>query len=252
MKRRIFIALLLCCIIGRFSAQQDSLQFKKIIINTSVFSYLPDQLNTGTFNLGSEFYLKNRKSLGLNVGLIRSYGPSGGWFTVSSLSTRGFKIQADGKYFFGKRKVIQPLMLIFWPHILQFKTQEVQNAGYYWGAEVFYQNTITNRRERVVEDIEYSGFFPVTHYRDNFYTVNRSEYAGRLKIGYQCIKRSGLVVDFAIGLGAQYISSYSINRIANYTGFAGFQNEWLWPKLFDTGAGLYPSILYQLKLGWAF
>jgi hypothetical protein len=77
-------------------------------------------------------------------------------------------------------------------------------------------------------------------------------YAAHLKLSYQCIRKSGLAVDFAVEFGLQYISSFSVNRRGDESSFVSSPYEIYWLKLFDTGAGLYPSVMYQFKLGWAF
>ncbi|MBI4647293.1 MAG: hypothetical protein HY738_12070 [Bacteroidia bacterium] len=63
--------------LSAYSHVTDTLKAKQIIISTSMLGYLPTiTLNTVNFNIGTEIYLKNRKSLYANYGLIKSYGQS--------------------------------------------------------------------------------------------------------------------------------------------------------------------------------
>jgi len=230
----------------------DSLKSKNITITTSLFDYFPNKLNTGIFNLEAELYLKNKKSIAVNVGFIRSYGPSGSWLQISSLYTQGMKIQVEGKFYLNKRKIFQPAILLFWPHIFQYQTKELENTGYYMATNVVYQNTKTDRQETIIDNIDNNPFPNSYHYKKNNYTVNRNVYGLNVKIGYQCIKRYRLTVDYAVGLGIQYISSNSKNRVGTDQSWPNSENDFPWKKLFDNGASIVPNFIYQLKLGWAF
>lgn len=230
-----------------FSQSKDSLSFKRIAITTSLFDYVPMALNASTINIGTEIYLKNRRSIGLNLGYISSYGTSGGYLQVSALSTKGIKVQVEGKQYLNRRKIFQPAIFLFWPHIFQFKSQNLQNTGYYVAANVSYQNTKTKREETVVDYIDDLPYPNHTHYKTNIYTVDRNVYALNVKFGYNCIKKCGFTVDYAVGLGAQYISSSSKNRMGTNSDLDVYGK-----KLFDHGDGIYPGFIYQVKLGWAF
>jgi hypothetical protein len=237
------------------SQTSDTLGFKRFIFTTSIFEYIPSQLNTGNFNIGSEIYLKKRKSLYINLGFVKSYGPerpSGGgissassFLSVPSISTIGFRIQAEGKYFLNRHKIFQPAILLFWPHILQFKSQELQNTGYYVAVHSSYQFTKTIRDETVVDFRDDNSPFRL-HYKVNNYSVNRNSLQLHLKFGYQSIKKYGLVVDYAVGFGFEYLSSSAFNKLGDST-----KHEVLRNKLFDTGDGLFPSFVYQVRIGWA-
>lgn len=234
-----------------FSAQAhaqtaDSLKAKRIIITTSVFEYFPTiKLNTGTFNIGTEIYLKNRKSVYANFGLIKSYGQSSGWFGISSQNTQGLKIQVEGRHYLNRHKIVEPAILLFWPHIFQFKSQTLPNTGYYFAVQSIYQWTATDRQETVVDFIDNNPLPNSTHYKQNRYTVNRTVYGIGMKFGYQCIKKCGLTVDYSVGLGGQYISSSSSNKLGT-----NINNDIPWKKLFDSGTGFYPDLIYQVRLGW--
>ena len=252
MKKGITLFILIAISNLIFSQSKDSLSFKRVTITTSLFDYVPSYLNTYTINIGTEVYLKKRKSIGLNVGYIQPLGPSSGYFELSSITTSGIKVQVEGKQYLNRRKLVIPAIFLFWPHIFQFKSQDLQNTGYYVAANVSYQNTQTKRQETVVDYIDDVPFPNQTYYKSNIYTVNRNVYALNLKIGYNCIKKQGFTIDYAVGLGAQYVSSSSKNRIGTDNDWPNSEKDIYGKKLFDHGDGIYPSFVYQVKLGWAF
>lgn len=235
---RITLVLLLTLVVSFhaaqvFSQENDTVSFKKVIVTTSVTSYIPFiELNTGMFNLGTEVYLANRNSMYANLGFIQSYGPSGGWFSISSESTQGFKVQLEGRHYLGHTRIFDPAVLLFWPHIFQYQSKPLVNAGYYTALNSFYQWTVTDRKEW-----------------QNIYTVDRNAVGLQFRFGYQCIKKYGLVVDYSIGIGGQFISSHSTNRLGDDTQYPNDEKEWT-GKLFDHGSGWYPTLSYQVSLGW--
>ncbi|MEO0075894.1 MAG: hypothetical protein ABIK31_07345 [candidate division WOR-3 bacterium] len=234
-----------------YSQSTDSLKAKQIIITTSLTDYLPTiQLNTGNFNIGTEIYLKNKKSIFANIGVIKSYGQSGGLLGISSISTQGLKIQVEGRHYLNKHKIFEPAILLFWPHIFQYKSQKLQNTGYYVAVNSFYQWTATDRQETVVAYIDNNPFPNSSHYKQNIYTVNRNVIGLNILFGYQCIKKCGLTVDYSVGLGGQFISSSSSNRIGTDTNWPNSEKEYLSNKLFDKGTGFSPNFIYQVRLGW--
>jgi hypothetical protein len=234
-----------------YSQTPDTIKLKRVIITTSLLDYFPTlRLNTGNFNIGSEIYIKNRKSFCVNFGIIKSYGQSSGLISINSQSTQGMKIQVEARHYLNRRKIFEPAIFLFWPHIFQYKSQTLQNTGYYVAIHSSYQWTATDREETVIDYIDNNPFPNTAHYRQNIYTVDRNVYGLNLKFGYQCIKKYGLTIDYGVGLGVQYISSSSKNRIGN---------DFSWPnserdhgnKLFDKGTGIAPNFLYQVRLGWA-
>lgn len=227
MNRLIFI-LLFSIPFSLKSQATDSLETKKLILTTSVLKYLPvNSLNTGNFNMGASYYLGNNKSVYLNLGYIKSYGPSGGKFEINAIESEGMSLQLEGRHFFNKHKLIEPLILIFWPHIFQYNGQRTTNAGYYFGIRSFGKRIHTNRSAGIV--------------RTNALGLN-------IKFGYQCIKESGFTIDHAVGVGGQYISSHS-----DFTGedFVT-QHTFPWGRPFENGKGFYPSLLYEVNIGWSF
>lgn len=235
-----------------YSQKIDTLKAKRVIISTSVLDYLPSLLNTGNFNIGTEIFLKNRKSLYANLGLIKPYGQSGGIFSVDALSTHGLKIQAEGRHYLNKFKIFEPAILLFWPHIFQYNSQTLENTGYYIAIHPTYQWTATDREETILDYIDNNPYPNTFHYKHNIYTVDRNVYSLNIKLGYQCIKKCGLVIDYAVGLGGQFISSSSKNRMGTDNDYPNSDIDFPWNKLFDKGSGLYPNIIYQLRLGWGF
>ncbi|MCX8167232.1 MAG: DUF3575 domain-containing protein, partial [Candidatus Micrarchaeota archaeon] len=127
---------------------KDSLKVNKVIIATSVFDYLPSlNWNTGNFNIGAEMYVGKNKSLSLNIGIIQSYGPSNELLSITSLSTHGWSVQSEIRYYFNKHQIVQPLILLFWPHIFQFNSKILKNTGYYFSVHTGYQFTNPLRQE---------------------------------------------------------------------------------------------------------
>ena len=213
--------------------------------------YLPTlKLNTINFNIGTECYLRNRKTLHCNIGLITSYGQASGWFSISSQSTQGFKVQVGGRHYLNKHKIFEPAISLFWPHILQYKSQTLPNTGYYVAVNSFYQWTTTDRQEIVLNNIDNNPFPNSAHYKENIYTVDRNAIGLSVLLGYQCVKKSGLTVDYSIGFGGQFVSSHSTNRIGTDTNWPNSEKEYP-NKLFDSGTALVPNIIYQVRLGWA-
>lgn len=233
-----------------FSQGNDTLKVKRVVVTTSAFDYLGNNQNNGNLNIGAEVYLKKRTSVYANVGAFKQYGPASGWFTITSEHSQGMKIQIEGRHYLNNRKMYEPTILLFWPHIFQYKTQSLQNTGYYYAIHSFYQYSETVRQETVVEYDNINPFPNNEHYIQNLYTVYRSSYGLNIKFGYQCIKKYGLTVDYAIGIGAQYISSYSVNRLGLDTDWPEQQREIFTNKLFDKGAGVYPSFIYEVLIGW--
>jgi hypothetical protein len=240
----IFTAIILTAISSLTYAQSaDSVKASRLIITTSLTDYMPTiSLYTGTFNIGTEIYLKKRTSIYTNIGIIKSYGESGETFGISALSTRGVKTQVEGRFYLNKRKIFQPAILLFWPHIFQFKTKVLQNTGYYVAFHSFYQWTTTERGESVVKNS-----IPEKH----IYNVNRNAAGLNILFGYQCVKKYGLTVDYSVGLGGQFIQSSSKNRIGTGTNWPYSEKEIFSNKLFDKGTAFSPSFVYQMRVGWA-
>jgi len=62
-----------------YSKSKDSLSFKRFTVTTNLVDYVPTMLNTSCINIGTEVYVKNKKSIGLSIGYIKSNGPSSGY-----------------------------------------------------------------------------------------------------------------------------------------------------------------------------
>jgi hypothetical protein len=228
-----------------YTQNPDSLKAKSFNITYSIYDYYSlITANAYNINLGSEIYLKNKNSIAFNFGLIKSNMHSvGGLFSISFLCTQGLKIQIERKHYFGKFKLFEPAILLFWPHIFQYKSQTLLNSGYYYSIQAAFQQTATKREGENYDQIHNPG---------DFYTVNRTVYRINLKIGYQCIKKHGLTLDYSIGLGVKYIYSNSTNYLMTSNSWSQNEKDFPWNKLFDNGAGFYPDIVHQFKLGWSF
>lgn len=234
--------------ISIYSQNEDSLPYRKLNFSTSFLDYLANSYNTRNLNLGTEYNLKNRNSISLNIGFLKSFGASrsssdfSSLFQIPTVSTQGFKIQLEKKHYLNLRTIFWPSFVLFCPHALQYKSQELQNTGYYIAGNIFFQNTVTKRSEAILN--------PVDQFISHIYSVSRNVYSANFKFGYQCIKKYGLIIDYSIGFGAQYISSNSKDKIGDAT--VNPDRDFPWRKSFDNGSGLYPHFCYQLKVGWMF
>lgn len=229
---------------------KDSLGKKRFIFTISLLEYFPNKFNSGNLNVGSEIYLGNRKSILFNIGYLHSYGPSNGTIQVSAISTSGYRIQLEGKHFLNCRKLFEPAIFVFWPHIFQYKSQDCQNSGYYLSANIFFQQTQTKNEEAVIDYIDDQPFPGTSHYKKSEYETNRVLLGMNFKIGYQCIKKSGFTIDYSVGFGGKYMKYDTKNRQSNDSNWVDTELKSAWVKF--SNAGLFPTISYQLKLGWAF
>ena len=246
MSKILFSVLTIVLICSKAYGQHaDSLQVRKLLITTSAFDYLPGKLNEANFNIGAEKMVANNISLYANVGVIHSYGPSGGgYFQLSSLSTSGYKLQFEGRYYLNRHKIFDPAVLLFWPHIFQYKSQSLKNSGYYFALHASWQQTNTEREETAFDPLYPASDFKYLH---NEYKVGRSALGMHIKFGYQSIKSYGLVIDYFVGLGGQYINSSSEDKLGSND-----DKDWPWNKKFDEGSGVFLSPVYQVRIGWGF
>lgn len=253
-KKRLFLMVIICIAFLNISYSQikDSLKIQSLNITTTICDYYSMiGTNAYNFNLGSEIYIKNRNSLALNFGLIKSFEPSKGIFSIYSLKTKGFKFQTEYKHYFGKHQLFQPAIILFWPHILQYHTKKMENSGYYYSFQMAFQQTSTKRDESIFDYINDWPYPNTSYYKNNFYTVERTVYRMNLKIGYQCVKINGLTIDYAIGLGVKYLDSFTKNQINKSESWP--QNEKdliIGHKLFEKGHGFYPDVVHQFKIGF--
>lgn len=220
--------------INIYSQNNDTSRFKKVVITTTLSDYIPGLFyQTINFNLGAEIYIKNRKSIWFNLGALKRY-QSSGWFfgELYSPYTMGFKAQGEGRYYLNKHKVFEPAVLLFWPHIFQFDSQELENSGYY---------------------VAIHSSFNRVHYRYDFTCWNKDgiSYVNTLniKFGYQCVKKIGLTVDFAIGIGGRYI--YSNPNSNPNEGCLDYPYNF-WDLFITPRDGFSPNAVFQFRLGWAF
>lgn len=237
--------------LSSFSQTADSLHFSRVIISTSALEYIPSlKLNTGNFNIGSEIFLKKNKSVYINAGVVKSYGPARGYFSIPSQNTKGYRIQFEGRHYLNKHRIFEPAVLLFWPHIFQYKSRALPNTGYYIALHSSFQFTTTERDETVIDYIDDKPYLNSIHYKQNVYSVDREVYGLSIKVGYQCVKRCGLTIDYSVGLGGIFISSNSRNRLGADTFDLSTNEDYPSKKLFDEGTGFAPNIVYQVRIGW--
>lgn len=245
-RKALFLVMILAIIYGSAHGQRaDSLTVKKLVLTTSVFDYFPGKLNSANFNIGAEKMLANYTSVYANVGVIQSYGGiDDTWFQIANRKTSGFRFQLEGRHYLNRHKIFDPAVLLFWPHIFQYKSQSLRNSGYYFALHSSYQQTNTEREETIPDPSYPPSDFK---YAQNDYKVERSVIKMHLKFGYQCIKRYGLVIDYSVGLGGQYINSSSEGKLGSDD-----DKDWPWNKKFDDGSGFFLSPVYQVRIGWGF
>ncbi|MBI4648789.1 MAG: hypothetical protein HY738_19920 [Bacteroidia bacterium] len=253
MRNNILLNIILLFTFFNIGFTQESEIARKIIIKTSPLAYLPDILGSGNFNICTEIYLKNKISLDIDLGYMLSLGPSGGFGQISAKDNKGFKINIESKKYINKYKIIEPVILLIWPMIFQLNSLELQNSGYYFSINTFYQYTQTEREERVLDYISDIPHPNSTYYKFNYYTVNRNRTGLNIKFGYQAIKKCGFILDQAIGLGIQYISSYSNNKFGNDDSNDRYNIPVIFNEMnkkFDSGSDFFPNFVYTLKIGW--
>lgn len=213
-----------------YSQDEDTACSKKIVITTTISDYIPtSQYNTANINIGTEVYLKHRKSLWFNLGLVKKYKSEPMWgygfYHIPTSNLIGFKAQGEYRYYLNKHKVFEPATLLFWPHIFQFDSQDLENSGYYVAVHSSFQGMV----------------FDSYYFAD---TVNRNITTLNIKLGYQCVKKIGLIVDFAIGIGGRYIFGNPSNEY--------YSNQNFWGMLFNPQDGFSPNTVFQFRLGWGF
>jgi hypothetical protein len=230
----------------------DSLVVKRVIFSSSLLEYFPNKFNAGNLNFGAEIYLGNRKSILMNFGYLNSYGSSNGVMQVTAISTSGFRLQLEGKHFLNKRKLFEPAIFVFWPHIFQYNSKNYQNSGYYLSTNLFYQKTLTFNEETVLDYIDDQPYPGTSHYKINEYKTYRKLIGLNFKIGYHCIKKSGFIVDYSIGFGGKYMKYDTQNRKSDDSNWVDSELESAWIKFPNSKSGIFPTVSYQLKLGWSF
>lgn len=246
MSKALFSLMILATICSVAQGQQaDSLKVKRLVLTTSVFDYFPGTLNAANFNIGAEKMVAYNTSVYANVGVIQSYGPIGDtWFQIANGKTTGFRFQLEGRRYLNRYKIFDPAVLLFWPHIFQYKSQSLKNSGYYFALHSSYKHT-TTKREESISDLSFPAFD--YKYIQNDYKVDRSVINMFINFGYQSIKSYGLVIDYSVGLGGKYISSSSEGKLGTDD-----DKDWPWNKEFDDGSGFFLSPVYQVRLGWGF
>jgi hypothetical protein len=227
-------------------SQFDSLPSKKISFHTLTSEYLPSwHLEVINFNLGTELLLKKSKAVCINLGYLSNQkSTSGDFFNVGIYSSKGYRVQIEIKHYLKRKKLIEPLMLVFWPHLLQYKSQTLQNSGYYLSGLMSYQYTSSERTETIANEYNSTN---QSQFMSSIYNVNRNSVSLIAKAGYQCIKSFGLLIDVSFGFGAQWLDTKTVGKQSD-----NFSIEFPWAKPFDTRQGIFPQVRYQIKLGWAF
>lgn len=243
--------LLLSSALPQKATAQDSSSLKKVILSTALLEYWPNpKLNTVNCNLGAELYLKNSLSLYLNAGVLLSAGSPNSYFGIPSEQSQGYKFRLEMRRYLKRKKVIEPAMLLFWPHVFQYHNQPAENSGFYTGLSSSYQWTETKRKENVENPNYPNNPMGESQYIENYYFVSRNVLCLNGMIGFQCIKKSGITVDYAVGLGIQFVNSHSRNRLGSDQDYPNSTKDYPMDKYFDYGFGIAPNLLYQIRIGF--
>ena len=244
MRKIILIIYLILISIKTYAQDKLPVNKYKPVISTSLLEYIPLPYNMGNFNLGSDIYLGNHFSIYANLGFIKAYGPAqGDWLLrIYAEDVTGGKIQIEGRKYFNCHELIQPLILLFWPHIFQFNSRKLLNSGYYMAAGVTYEYLIIDRKETVAY---YNNPNPVPYkIEDKIYNIHKSNFCPNLKLGYQAVKNDNVVVDFSFGMGIQFIKSFTKNKLTP-------ENPWH-NNTFENGKIVEWMPNFKFRIGWSF
>ncbi|MBE7443686.1 MAG: hypothetical protein HS119_14660 [Flavobacteriales bacterium] len=251
MNRAVLIIFFLCWSNISFSQANDSLKIKKYSITTSILDYVSEfrTFNEITYNIEFSLPIKNRYFVHVNVGYLKSTETNKVFFNAFPNpidKTQGYRFQLEGRHYLNKHKLFEPSLVLFWLGLFQYKSLVQNNTGYYIAFQSKYQFTETDREETVVDYIQEQPYFQ-TFYKQNNYTVDRNMLGSYFKFGYNAIKKSGFTVDYAVGIGAVYISSSSENKLGNSN-----DGDFPYDKSFDDGSRLHFDLAYSFKIGWSF
>lgn len=206
----------------------------KIIAKVSLSSFaFPDVFNLyyGILSAGVEKSISNNTSVSLQAGYILNYGKSEGLYRISANSVHGFNTNLEYRKYFGKYSKSGIIPLLVFPFWFQGKTQQNGMSGLYYAVHLHGQNLNISRSNNDIYT----------------YLVNRKSVATHVKLGYQSINKSNIVLDQGIGIGIRYISSNSKNKLGNSNDF-----EFPYSKPLDNGDKLFFSWTYHLNIGFAF
>ncbi len=251
MARVILILFFLFRISIGFSQPNDTLKVKKYSITTSVLDYISEfrTFNEVIYNIEISVPIKKKNYIHFNVGYLKSTEIDKIFFSAFPNpidKTQGYRFQLEGRHYLNKHKLFEPSLLLFWLGVFQYKSIEQNNTGYYIAFQTKYQFTETEREEKVVDYVQEQPYFQ-TFYKQNNYTIDRNLLGSYFKFGYNAIKKSGFTVDYAVGVGAVYISSSSENKLGNSN-----DSDYPYDKLFDDGTLFRFDFTYSFKIGWSF
>jgi hypothetical protein len=221
----VLIALFIC--FNYAKAQNESIKEKcKLVITTSLFENIPSPVGmpVAIFNIGTDISLNKNYSIAFNIGYVR--GAGGSLMNFSTEDDKGFRLQAEIRRYLNKTKMWEPGVLLFPPHIFQYKTVDKWNAGYYTGWLTDYQYTESK------------------YFTENHYKIYRHAAKLHAIFGYQCVKSYHVVVDFSVGAGLQYIFSESPQNLTMNS------DSGPWGQKLHDESGIFPSIGYKMRVGF--
>lgn len=188
----------------------------KFSIKIDLLRFMPDMIGIkyGCLCVGMEQHFKIKNSINLDLGIVNDYGSTDGkkMFSIKAKSVSGYFLGLGYRRYY----------------------KDTKKAKFYLAFDGFAQNIKIER-----EEVYYNEF--------NTYVVDRSMFAFHIKYGIKIIY-SHFVFDPSLGIGVRYIMSDAIGRKHNYNS----SYELPYNKKLETGSKLFPSVNYNIKIGYTF
>jgi hypothetical protein len=119
-------------------------------------------------------------------------------------------------------------------------------SGYYMGTDLFDQ-FVENAQPGIIPDYSTTGLFGAYSVNNRTYLTFRNAFGARLELGFQSIKRYGLVFDFAFKAGFQYIEPPTESSSSRLGSYSPDQN-YSWKH--EPYNCILPSMLCSARMGW--
>lgn len=204
------------CVFG----QQDDKEnlSKSMVIKFDVASFSGDWVtNSSGIGLGVEFGLSSKLSFEQDLTYLYKTDQGASNFSINVENLYGIKSNSELHFYFDE-------------------SLSAKLNGLYWGPNFVFQYT-NAKREEWLEDRTL-----------NNYTINRYFTALNLKLGYQGELYKNLLIDVAMGIGVQNVSSNSDGKISESAGFSEFP----FGKYYDEGSDWFIRPSFNLRLGYRF
>lgn len=117
-------------------------------------------------------------------------------------------------------------------------------SGYYMGTDIFDQFA-ESPLPGMIPDYSTTGMFNSYEKKDKTYLTFHNAFGARVEVGYQSLKRYGMVFDFSVKAGFQYVETQAEHKTG---GLLGDQNLIV---ARDPGSLILPTILCSARIGWS-